>query len=288
VSICSELTLGICSAREDLLMKQLNCLADLGVLVTLVIIILDGVPEPGQLRKLLSDSNVRFLIKRHKRQRGLSHSRNTLLSICPTKYLIFMDDDTMPPANAIYEANEAFETGFDIVGARLVLPCDRCLPWFVLEGQYHYIGIHSDRNQKITTWGAFMGVNVPFVKRQKLLFDEKLGRKGSSLQSGDDTSFIRELKKRGAKEYILNRTTVTHDISIKRLTLRYLLRRAWWQGRSEVRRNSVLAGMSKEFTRNHQFIRGPLGLLLGIICFLAVAGGCLYELGRKGGRNNGY
>jgi len=287
VNLCSEITLGICTAREELLVKQLKSLTDVWDTVASVVIILDGFCESEQTKELIGTNN-RFVIKRNETQRGLSCSRNSLLSICSTKYLIFLDDDSLPSARAISEASEAFNAGFEIVGSRLVLPHNKAFPWFIFEGQFHYAGIHSPRDSRVSTWGAFMGVNVAFVKKKGVFFEEKLGRKGGGLQSGDDTSFLRELKKKGATEYMLKEVDVVHDVSIKRFTLSYLLCRAWWQGRSEIRRNSFNGGVAKEFLRNYRFVRGPFSFLIGTICFFSVVLGGWYESGRKRCLNSGY
>jgi hypothetical protein len=54
----------------------------------------------------------------------------------------------------------------------------------------------------------------------------------------------------GATAAILDDAEVRHLIPAHRLTLSYLLRRAYWQGRSEVRRHDARRGIAKEWDRN--------------------------------------
>lgn len=68
---------------------------------------------------------------------------------------------------------------------------------------------------------------------------------------------------------------VMHDIDPSRLTLRYLVRRAYWQGRSEVRRGQMLAGLCKEWTR---YVAAGSHYLPAAGYLLAIAAGMGHEL----------
>jgi hypothetical protein len=76
-------------------------------------------------------------------------------------------------------------------------------------------------------------------------------------------------------------------IDPSRLTLAYLLRRAFWQGRSEVRRHDTRHGISKEWERNRSGGRLALAVLymasvLSGVCWEAVARGGRCRVGRSG------
>ena len=80
-------------------------------------------------------------------------------------------------------------------------------------------------------------------------FRDELGRKGDSLASGDDTTFVADMSRHGAREVFLDRVEAFHHVAPDRLSFSYLLRRASWQGRSEFRRRMVWAGLLKEWRR---------------------------------------
>jgi hypothetical protein len=74
--------------------------------------------------------------------------------------------------------------------------------------------------------------------------------------------------------------TVYHCIDIHRFTFPYLLRRAFWQGRSEVRKKSVFTGLKKELSRaiplssasrRIRCCQSIIGLLLFLMFCLGVA-----------------
>ncbi|WP_308297032.1 MULTISPECIES: glycosyltransferase family A protein [unclassified Streptomyces] len=182
--------------------------------------------------------------------RGLSASRNTVLREWADRHVLFVDDDVRLDASAVDAVRAAFRAGAHVVGARLRPPRElRRLPWFLSSGQFHLVGWHRDRGD-IKIWGACMGVDADFARRQGLTFDLDLSRTGGNLQSGEDTSFIALMKEAGARECLLPEHAVVHDVDPGRLTLRYLLRRAYWQGRSEARRHQSVAGLRKELTRH--------------------------------------
>jgi len=181
---------------------------------------------------------------------GLSAARNAVLDSRRDHPILFIDDDVLLSRADVASVSAAFAAGAHVVGARLVPPCDLSeLPWFLTPGQMHLLGWHSSADA-VKVWGACMGIDARFAHAHGLRFDQKLGRTGRRLESGDDTSFVAAMKQRGAKEILLRSVRVIHDVSPSRHRLRYLIRRTYWQGRSEVRRGQVLTGMRKEWRRH--------------------------------------
>jgi GT2 family glycosyltransferase len=180
---------------------------------------------------------------------GLSRSRNVALDACETEHIVFIDDDVMLSAATLDGIRRGFRAGFGIVGVRIRGPeTELALPWHISQGQLHYLGIHNDR--VTTTWGACMAMSMSAVRERKLAFREDLGRKGRKLSSGEDTSFLSALRNSGVKEVFIPDVFVNHNIGSERLTVRYMARRAYWQGRTELLRRNVVGGMRKEIARN--------------------------------------
>ncbi|WP_243715067.1 glycosyl hydrolase [Micromonospora sp. KC207] len=210
---------------------------------------------------------------------GLSASRNAMLARWPHHHLMFVDDDVRLDAAAVDAVRKSLRDGAHVVGTRLARPALR-LPWYVTSGQFHLVGWHRDQGN-IKIWGACMGVDSAFAHAHGLDFDLALSRTGGNLQSGEDTSFISAMKAAGAREQLLPDHAVTHDIDPGRLTPRYLLRRAYWQGRCEAGRNQARAGLRKEWDRHRTAPESRLALPLALGYTAATAAGLSHELLRR-------
>ncbi|MGW2702303.1 glycosyltransferase family 2 protein [Streptomyces sp. NPDC001340] len=181
---------------------------------------------------------------------GLAYSRNKAMKEATTRHLVFLDDDIVPAAEALAQMRAALAAGAHVTGTRITAHLQgRRRPWFLTSGQLHYLGSHAPA-RPASIWGGSFAVDSEHARLLGVAFDERLGRIGSSLTSAEDTTFVREMTARGATATVLHDAEVQHLIPAHRLTLSYLLRRAFWQGRSEARRNDVRRGIAKEWDRN--------------------------------------
>jgi hypothetical protein len=199
---------------------------------------------------------------------GLSVARNRVLAERPCHYVLFVDDDVRLDAAAVDAVRDCFRAGAHVVGTRVVKPPHlRRLPWFITSGQFHLIGWHRQRGE-IKIWGACMGVDSAFAAAHGLGFDPAQGRAGATLRSGEDTLFIGMMKEKGARERLLPHVSVVHDVDLGRLRMGYLLRRAYWQGRTEVGRSATVSGLLKEWDRHRTAPEAPLRALLLLPLYL--------------------
>jgi hypothetical protein len=181
---------------------------------------------------------------------GLAHARNAAIRAAITRYLVFVDDDVTVSHCAVEDLRIAFGAGSQIVGVRLEPgPFVDLSKWYISPSQFHYLGLHREGSPG-KTWGACMGLDLNFVCEHGLKFRIELGRKGRSLISGDDTTFVAECLELRACQAFLEHTRVHHHVAQDRLRLRRMLSRALWQGRSEVRRGNTSHGALKEWERN--------------------------------------
>ena len=274
------LTFAICSNRLDKLNSLLQENRSAIGIRDLLIIVLD-LPNSTEVLALASQleaQGVRLI--RNGANRGLSFSRNRVLDVCETNYLIFLDDDTSITQEVVESIRDGFAQSYEIIGVRLSPPIDNksIERWFLSSGQLHYLGLHPT-NCRCTTWGACMGIDLRFVRRNSLRFSDNLGRHGTQLRCGDDTTFLAQMCSLGAREKFLDNLHAIHHIAPERLKLSYLLRRAFWQGRSEFRRQQAISGLRKEWQRNLNS-SGPwyqrVGLSLLYIGFVLI--GILVEI----------
>ncbi|MFC4013703.1 hypothetical protein ACFOY2_41205 [Nonomuraea purpurea] len=210
--------------------------------------------------------------------RGLSASRNEVLAEWPEHHVMFADDDVRLDKAAVTAVRESLRAGAHMAGVRLRRPPCR-LPWYFTPGQFHLVGWHRDEGE-IKIWGACMAVDTAFAHAHGLRFDLKLSRTGKSLQSGEDTTFIKLMRRAGGREALLPEHSVVHDVDRGRLRLRYLLRRAYWQGRTEAGRNETVPGLRKEWNR-HRTAGWPLACLYGAATAAGAVHGLLLRLRRS-------
>jgi GT2 family glycosyltransferase len=211
---------------------------------------------------------------------GLASARNIAIAATETPYMLFLDDDVVISPAAVARI-QAGLSEYDIVGAFLIPPKglypDR---WFLSEGQYHYLGWHNPcrRSRWNRPWGACLAINVARARLLRITFPNVLGRQGENLASGDDTEFCRRFQMAGGRISLLTDALVVHDVDVSRVSFRYVARRAYWQGRSEVRRGRVLEAVSKELHRFTCTSARPVQrIALCILYFTILVGGILRE-----------
>jgi glycosyltransferase involved in cell wall biosynthesis len=272
------MTVAICSNRVENLQAHLDANVKLMDPADRLLIVLDTKSDDqnSALVKRLQAEGITVISNNG--NLGLSYSRNTAIHHCTTRYIVFVDDDVTFSAEVLEELRNRFSAGANVAGVRISLPADVRLPWYISRGQLHYLGAHDDAAD-MTIWGACMGMDLAFVRRYGLRFRPELGRRGKQLQSGDDTTFVAEMKKKGAQVACINSLHVLHHLSEHRRSLSYLIRRVYWQGRSEVRRSNLVSGARKEWSRYHKPRTGSVKLCtLAVIYLLVFLAGAFYEL----------
>lgn len=244
------LTLATCSNRPELLANAIPAVRDLTSSGDSVLIVVDGGPFAPVLAEGGACQSRQITILVNDTNRGLAHSRNRVLKECETRYVIFIDDDVLATAEAVEGARAALSLGADVVGIRIAadLQGERP-PWYLTAGQLHYLGAHNPATPA-SVWGGFLGVDIERARLLGVDFDERLGRTAKTLGSAEDTTFVRALTAKGGRQEIVRGVEVRHLIPASRLRMQYLVRRAFWQGRSEYRRRDARRGLGKEWARN--------------------------------------
>ncbi|HUD36007.1 MAG TPA: glycosyltransferase [Streptosporangiaceae bacterium] len=274
----SPLSVAICTNRPWNIRYMLSAAASLSAGDELLVVLDVADADCADLADELGRRGARLL--RNGSNRGLSYSRNQALAECAHRILVYLDDDITIGSETLDAIGRAAAAGAGIIGVLLVPVFPTACPWWLTGGQYHYLGVHHGIDGA-RTWGACMAVDAVLARRHGLNFRQDLGRRGRALQSGDDTSFLAELRALGATERFLTDVQAIHHVSADRQRLSYLIRRAWWQGRSERRRRCLTSAIGKEWNRNSgpgpSSARRPrrTGLAIGYLSAV-VAGGC-YE-----------
>jgi GT2 family glycosyltransferase len=237
---------------------------------------------------------VRYLIEP---RRGAAAARNRGIAEARGEVVAMLDDDVLPQPDWLQQLVEPILSGrADGAGGRVLLDPAVATPrWFrrdLLGGLLsHFDPADSERQLVddefvVTANAAFRLADV----RAMGGFDAALGPHGSRHMVNDDLQLVRDLRLAGARLVYAPAAAVQHELPVERLRLLWLLRRAWWQGRSDWvlarqehaqrrlngARVAVTHGALTVRTRLSERPRG-IHVAVRIACDLAVTGGALAE-----------
>ncbi|MFJ7279797.1 glycosyltransferase family 2 protein [Kitasatospora sp. NPDC098663] len=273
----TALTVALCSNRPTLLLTALDRLPGVLGPNDHLVVVVDTAADAASQQRLAGPADRRTVLF-NGATIGLSYSRNLALKEAPTRHVVFVDDDIVPTTEAIEHLRAALSDGAQVAGTRITADLQgRRTPWWLTAGQLHYLGSHHP-DLPASIWGGCFALDRDHARLLGVDFDSRLGRVGTNLASAEDTTLVRRLAQLGAATAVLHDTQVRHLIPAHRLRPGYLLRRAYWQGRSEVRRRTAGSGLLKEWGRNRSGGPGLLPAALAVLYTAAVLAGTVREL----------
>jgi hypothetical protein len=171
--------------------------------------------------------------------RGLARARNTGLAAARGALVAFVDDDARPDAGwagALLIAHDRWPTAVALGGpVRLEWGAPRPA-WLVAELAGWFSAIdHGPDARLLAPHEQLVGTNMAVARERALAiggFATELGRVGASLASEEELHLLRRLRSDGAVAWAPG-AAVRHLVPADRMTRRWLLRRAWAQGRSD-------------------------------------------------------
>lgn len=173
---------------------------------------------------------------------GVSVARNAGIAEAGTDVLAFIDDDAVPEPAWLETLLGAY-TRWPGVGAacgRARLRLERPRPaWFGTETESWFSAMDFGSEPRLllkadeVPWSINLSVRTA-IAREVGGFPEDLGRVGATLRSGEEFPFIGGIRRTGARIAYEPDAVVWHAVPAERLRMRWLMRRAWAEGRMAV------------------------------------------------------
>ena len=227
---------------------------------TEIIVVVDGNEELYEKISGNENKNVDKIIFNDKNL-GLSESRNKGIKEANGDVIAFFDDDAVADENWLEELVKMYEEKEAIAaGGKLLPKWVTKKPKFLPEEYYWLVGAtHKGFPEKVTEVRNTFGSNLSFkadVLRELGGFRSEMGVKGKGLLQGEETELCERMRNKFGKGVIYNPAAIVyHKVFPERLKVRFLLKRAFWQGYSKRMMEELGYSIDEEsdFVRNLLF-----------------------------------
>lgn len=230
----------------------------------------DGTPEVTEQYAEMMEGRLCYVFEG---QQGLSYARNRALRESKGEIVSFIDDDVKVDPGWLQAVSTAFiKYSAAVVGGRthLIYPAPRPV-WLSTNIEFFLSRLDYGDDPIVNIEKDLFGINISVLRQVALNiggFDVKLGRRGKSLASGEETDFLIRIRKSGGIIVYEPRAIVGHIVSAKRLSKRWFLRRSY-SGALTHARLSIKNGEAPNLSRAFEHM---------LRCFGSVAkatiGGC--------------
>lgn len=195
-------------------------------------ILKSGIEEADKVK-----SKVKVIL--NEKNLGLSESRNKGVREAKGNVIAFFDDDAVADEDWLKELERMYRE-YDAIaaGGRLLPKWTSKKPKFLPEEYYWLIGAtHKGFPEEVTEVRNTFGSNISFkadMLRELEGFRSEMGVKGKGLLQGEETELCERMREKFGRGVVYNPDAIVyHKVFPERLRLRFLLRRAFWQGYSK-------------------------------------------------------
>lgn len=175
---------------------------------------------------------------------GLAYARNAGLLAATGEVVVFVDDDTLIDPRMLEQLWRAYEeTGADAIGMRVIVHWDATCPHWMIAGLLDTLGHFSPSSRRLQlTFGDTFASCGFSVKREVLhaidYFSPLLGTRSHLPASTEVEGLCQRLHQAGYALWYEPAALILHRATSARLHPAFFISRAYWQGRSDVMRNS--------------------------------------------------
>jgi glycosyltransferase involved in cell wall biosynthesis len=181
-------------------------------------------------------SRIRYFLEQ---KLGLSVARNRAITEAKGEYILFLDDDALASSDWVQKIVEVFESDplIGCVGGRIDPIWESQEPdWIPQEYRSVFTILDYCSEVKEMPYPSIpYGANVAFrtsIFIHMKPFREDLGRVGNNLLSSEESELIARLRE-SYKVYYTPFAPVQHKIAKERTTMKWFLKRMFWQGVSD-------------------------------------------------------
>jgi len=210
-------------------------------------------------------SNLRYI---YEEEIGLAHARNKGWRSAHGEYVAYLDDDAIASSRWLANILEVFDTVRPkpgCVGGKVMPIWEAERPSWLSDSKLGELTIvnWSDTPLILNRQQWLAGANMAFPKvllEETGGFHPHFGRKGNRLSTGEEIFLLRQIRRKGLSCFYHPEISVHHHIPASRLTKRWFLKRAFWQGVSD-----TYMGILEESPRYYVRFRKGLSTLLRIL-----------------------
>jgi glycosyltransferase involved in cell wall biosynthesis len=172
---------------------------------------------------------------------GLSRARNAGAAVASAPYVAYLDDDARAESQWLEALLHAFESVVPApgaVGGRVWLDWEGLPPSWLPQrywSLYTYVD-HGEAGHCLTAGEYLVGANIAFradVLREQGGFDTRLGRRGTSLLSGEEAALLGRLREQDVPIYYEPKAIVWHAVAQARRRRRWFWARLFWDGATQ-------------------------------------------------------
>lgn len=186
---------------------------------------------------------------------GVSNARNLGLEKASGDYIALVDDDIYFAKAWLTETYSGILNNPSIraFGGKITVRFENDLPkWLTTERLKHFrygATNFGDQPKMLSLPQYPQGSSIIFRRDlvdSGLRFSPRLGRQGSNLLSNEEKSLFISLFKKGEPIFYIHGSEIIHRVAEDKTTRWWLLKRFYWQGRSEIVMNIELGLIKKD------------------------------------------
>ncbi len=205
------------------------------------LLVVDDTPATDDVARLLATTSLparRVVVDGP----GLAAARNAGWREAEGDVTVWFDDDCRPHAGTLAAYRSAFLADPDVAAVggsvRLTWPGGAPPPWYSESLAAYYSAIDAVDGAVTFPFGTNMAIRRSWLDAVGG-FDERLGRRGRALTTGEVTQLLGRVEAAGGRISWSNDAAVTHIVGPDRARLGWVAERALGQGRTDVRLDRI-------------------------------------------------